>query len=250
MDIWIHPDAASLARSVAREIAAQLAKPSSVLALASGRTPVPVYDELVAMHDRREITFRGATVFALDEYLGRNGADVGSFGAFFADHLFGRVDLPRERAHVPDGRAADPARECRAYEARILAAGGIDLCLLGLGRNGHVAFNEPGPILAAQAHVAEIADQTREGFPPELADVRHGLTMGMATILNARRVILVATGPDKADIVTRALVPVVDPWVPASLLQLHPNAVFALDGAAARDLVGGPEPQRHVVRRP
>ncbi len=250
MDIWIHPDAATLARAVAAEIGAQLeAKPCAVLALASGRTPVPVYEELAQRQQKREITFKDATVFALDEYLGLNAADPGSFGAFFEEHLFGRVDLPRSQAHVPDGRAGDPAHECRAYEARILAAGGIDLCLLGVGKNGHLAFNEPGPVLTAQAHVAEIADETRRGMPEALRDVRYGLTMGMATILNARRVILMATGPDKADIVTRALVPIIDPWVPASLLQLHPDAVMALDAAAARDLVGSAEPRRHEVRR-
>jgi glucosamine-6-phosphate deaminase len=250
MDIWIHPDAAALARAVSAEIAALLkAKPSAVLALASGRTPVPVYEELVRMQARREVSFGQATVFALDEYLGMDASDPRSFRSFFAERLFRHVDLPAERAHVPDGSAADPARECRTFEARILAAGGIDLCLLGVGRNGHLAFNEPGPVLTAQAHVAEIADETRRGMPADLAEVRYGLTMGMATILNARRIILMATGPEKADIVTKALVPVIDPWVPASMLQLHPNAVLALDAAAARDLVGSDEIRLHGVLR-
>lgn len=249
MDIWIHSDAEALARAVAGAIAAQLAaKPASVLALASGKTPVPVYEALVDMYRRGDVSFSQATVFALDEYLGLGPRDPRSFGAFFERELFTRVDLHRERAFVPDGRAPEASHECRTYEARILASGGIDLCLLGIGKNGHLAFNEPGPVLTAQAHLAEIADDTRRGMPAELRDVRHGITMGMATILNARRVLLMATGEAKADIITRALLPVIDPWVPASLLQLHPNATFALDAAAARDFVGSPGSSRHAVR--
>lgn len=249
MDIWIHADAQSLAQAVAGAIASQLAaKPASVLALASGRTPVPVYEALVEMYRRGEVTFREATVFALDEYLGLGPRDPRSFAAFFERELFTRVDLHRERAFVPDGRSPDPTHECRTYEARILAAGGIDLCLLGIGRNGHLAFNEPGPVLTAQAHVAEIADDTRRHMASELQEVRHGVTMGMATILNARRVVLMATGADKADIVTRALLPVIDPYVPASFVQMHPDATFALDAGAARDFVGSPGSARHAVR--
>lgn len=249
MEIRIHPDSRSLAVAVAGEIARQLSeKPASVLALASGKTPVPIYQALVEMYRRGEVSFREATVFALDEYLGLGPRDPRSFAAFFERELFTRVDLHRERAFVPDGRAADPAHECRTYEARILASGGIDLCLLGIGKNGHLAFNEPGPVLTAQAHLAEIAEDTRRSMSPDLQEIRHGITMGMATILNSRRVILVATGEEKADIVTRALLPVIDPWVPASFLQLHPNAALALDAGAARDFIGSPGSARHAVR--
>ena len=249
MEIWIHPEAQALARAVAGAIASQLAsKPASVLALASGRTPVPVYEALVEMYRRGEVSFREATVFALDEYVGLGSRDPRSFGAFFERELFTRVDLHRERAFVPDGRSPEPPHECSQYEARILAAGGIDLCLLGIGKNGHLGFNEPGPVLTAQAHVAEIADETRRAMPSELGQVTHGITMGMGTMLNAQRVILMATGADKADIVTRALLPIIDPWVPASFLQLHPHAVFALDSEAARDFVGSPGLARHAVR--
>jgi glucosamine-6-phosphate deaminase len=249
MDIWIHPDANTLADAVADLIAIQLeSKPASVFALASGNTPVAVYGELATRARDSRVSFREATVFALDEYLGMGAGDPQSFASYFDAHVFGPIGLPATRGFVPDGRAADPAKECRAFEARILAAGGIDFCLLGVGQNGHLAFNEPGPVLTAQAHIAEIADQTRRAMPSVLRDVRYGLTMGMATILNARRVVLMASGPDKADIITKALVPVIDPWVPASFLQLHPNAVMALDSAAARDLAYSSSAARHAVK--
>ena len=249
MDISIHPDTRALGQAVAEAIGALLRrKPDAVLALASGRTPVPVYDALVALHARGEAPFDQARVFALDEYMGIGPDHPDSFAAFFRKHLFTRVALSAANAWVPDGLSADPVHECRAYEARILAAGGIDLCLLGIGTNGHLGFNEPGSILSAQAHVAEISDDTRRKMPKALEAVHYGLTMGMASIMNAREILLLATGEDKAEIVTRSLLPLIDTMVPASLLQLHPNASFAMDGKAARNFVGSPEADRYRIK--
>lgn len=249
MDISIYPDTQSLGQEVAGTIAALLRrKPDAVLALASGRTPEPVYEALVALHAQGKAPFDKARVFALDEYMGVGPDHPDSFAAYFRKQLFTRVDLSPFNCWVPDGASADPVRECRAYEARILAAGGIDLCLLGIGTNGHLAFNEPGPILSAQAHVAEISDDTRRKMPRSLDAIRYGLTMGMASLMNAREILLIATGEAKAEIVTRSLLPLIDTMVPASLLQLHPNARFAMDGQAARNFIGSPEADRYRIQ--
>ncbi|MBM3274720.1 MAG: 6-phosphogluconolactonase, partial [Candidatus Sericytochromatia bacterium] len=147
MDIWIYPDANALADAVADLIAAQLlSRPASVFALASGKTPLAVYDELAVRVREGRTSFHAATVFALDEYLGLGAGDRHSFASYFDTQVFGPINLPATQGFVPDGRAADPAKECRAYEARILAAGGVDFCVLGVGQNGHLAFNEPGPV--------------------------------------------------------------------------------------------------------
>ncbi len=239
MDSYRFPDPETLGEAIAQRIVDRLrARPASVLALASGKTPVPVYDALVRRYRAGEVSFAQATVFALDEYLGVAPDDPLSFAGFFRQHLFSRVDLAPERCFVPDGSAGDPDLECRSYEARILAAGGIDLSVLGIGPNGHIAMNEPGPVLFPATHVEELSRQTRELLPAALSHVRAGLTMGMATLLNAAEVMLLATGAAKAEIVSRAVLPVLDPMVPASFVKLHPRALLAVDAAAGSSLVG------------
>lgn len=239
MDIDRYPDPEALGEAIAGQIASRLAAaPRTVLGLASGKTPIPVYAALARMHRRGEVSFAQATVFALDEYLGVSASHPDSFSAFFQEHLCSRLDLPAERFFIPDGAAGDPVLECRSYDARILAAGGLDFCLLGVGTNGHLAMNEPAPVLASQTHVEELSDDTRALLPPALSHVRFGITMGMGTIFGASELVLIAVGESKAEIVTRALLPVIDPMLPASCLKLHPRATLAVDAEAGAFLVG------------
>lgn len=224
--LHVFPDHEALTRAVAARVLGQLhEKPDSVLALPSGNTPVRLYAHLADAH-RHGQHFERATIFALDEYLGLGADDPRSFAAFFRTHVFGPLGLPGAHTHVLDGRAADPEAACAAYEAAIAKAGGLDLTLLGLGANGHIAFNEPATTLSARTHVTPLS-------PPASAIAPRGLTLGVGTLLSAPRVWLMASGAGKAEAVARMLNGTIDPLCPASLLQAHPSAEVFVDTAAA-----------------
>jgi glucosamine-6-phosphate deaminase len=238
----------STARAVAKALAADIAgavraNPRLVLGLPAGRTPIPVYRELTALNQRGALDFSDVTTFNLDEFAGLAPRDPRSYRAFMRRHLFEHVNLRRARIHVPNGAAPDLERECRRYDRAIRRAGGIDVLILGLGTNGHIGFNEPGRYLHARTHPTRLTHATRRAnaalFAYRLADVpHHGLSMGMATILSARRVVLLATGAAKARGVARMVNGPVTPMLPASFLQLHAAAEVWLDRAAASRLRG------------
>jgi glucosamine-6-phosphate deaminase len=238
--VFSTPDRA--ARALARIVAAALLEnPSLVLGLPTGRTPVPFYRELVALYRAGRVDFSRATTFNLDEFVGVASSDPGSYHAFMDRHLFEHVNLRRARVHFLNGAAADTAAECRRYERLIRRAGGLDLQVLGLGANGHIGFNEPAPALQARTHRTRLRPATRRANAPlfggRLSSVpREALSTGMATILGADRVVLLATGAAKAACVKRMVEGAIATSVPASLLQLHPNAEVWLDRAAARKL--------------
>jgi glucosamine-6-phosphate deaminase len=214
-------------------------KADAVLALPASNTPRPVYAELARRHRARGLSFARATAFALDEYAGVAGDHPASFRRALNDELYRHVDLARERARALDARAADLDGECARYERAIAAAGGLDLCLLGIGGNGHIAFNEPGSPFDSVTRVADLTAQTRAAaagaFAPGAAPDR-ALTVGIATILSARCCVLLAYGAGKADVVARAIRGAPSPALPASALQLHADATFILDAAAASRL--------------
>jgi len=220
-------------------------KPDAVLGLATGGTPVGIYAKLAAAFRRGEVSFARATTFNLDEYVGLPPDHPESYRSYMERHLFRHIDLPQERAHIPDGNAADLERECERYERLLQEAGRIDLMLLGLGHNGHIGFNEPGRQLHSRTHVAVLHPKTREANArffrsPEEVPAR-AVTMGLGGIFKAVTILLVVKGADKADIVHRALTGPLTTECPASLLQLHPDLVVMLDeGAAAR--FGRPAP--------
>jgi glucosamine-6-phosphate deaminase len=231
------------ARAVAREIAAALRrKPSLVLGLPTGRTVVPIYDELVHLHQAGRADFRRARTFNLDEFAGLDRRHPSSFRTFMDRHLFSRINLPRRQALVLNGAARDWSAECLRFERAIHAAGGIDLLLLGLGLNGHIGYNEPASALQARTHRARIAAGTRRASAAQFGRLsqvpREALTMGMGTILGARRIVLVATGARKARVVRDLVAGPVTPRLPASFLQLHSNVEIVLDRAAASGLLG------------
>ena len=244
MQVRVFETADALARVLARHVTRALAaNPTLVLGLPTGRTPIPLYRELVRLHQAGRADFSRATTFNLDEFLGIAEGDPRSYRAYMRTHVLDRVNLSPRRTHVPDGAARDPEVECLRYERALARAGGIDLMILGLGANGHIGFNEPAPALAARTHRVRLRDSTRRAnaalFGNRLSAVpREGLSMGMATILHARRIVLIATGAGKARCVQRMIQGPVTTRVPASFLQLHRHAEVWLDRAAARSLEG------------
>ncbi len=241
----LHPDKQSAAQEIAREIAdliqirSKSGKPT-VLGLATGSTPLPLYAELVRLHREEGLSFRSVITFNLDEYEGLGPNHPQSYRYFMEDRLFRHLDIPAANIHIPDGTAQDPARECADYEASIRAAGGIDLQILGIGRTGHIGFNEPPSAADSRTrrvHLDAVTRQDNSVFFGELSLVPPGaLTMGVATILDARRVALLAFGDAKAEIVARAMKEAPSAGCPATWLQRHPACTFHLDAAAASRL--------------
>lgn len=226
-----------MSRTAADVIADALrAKPACVLGLATGSTPIGLYAQLVEDCARGAISFAKAQTFNLDEYRGLAAEHPQSYRYFMQHHLFDHVDVDAERTHVPDGANADAEAACTGYEAAIEAAGGIDLQLLGLGHNGHIGFNEPCDEFPVATHLVQLTESTITAnsrlfdSPDEVP--REAYTMGIGTIMKARRVLVVASGADKAQIVRDAFFGPVKPQVPASVLQLHPDVTVVLDKEA------------------
>lgn len=242
--VRIFPTADALGAALAEVVANVLAKtPSSVLGLPTGRTPIPLYRHLIDLHRLGRIDFRRATTFNLDEFVGLGQGDAGSYRTFMRKHLFDAVGLSPRRAHFLNGRARDLDKECERYERAIRRAGGIDLQILGLGTNGHIGFNEPARALSARTHRVQLRTATRQAnaslFDHRWTRVpREGLSMGMSTILEARRIVLIATGATKARAVERMIHGPVTTGMPASFLQLHPHADVWVDSDAAARLKG------------
>lgn len=212
--------------------------PRAVLGMATGSTPIGIYEELVKAHRNGLVSFKQATSFNLDEYAGLPADHPESYISYMKKHLFDLVDLPPEQAHIPDGTAPDLEAECRRYDRLLEQAKQIDLQILGIGHNGHIGFNEPDHALNSGTHVVKLKDSTRQAnarFFPSIDDVpTHALTMGVGTILKAKTILLVVRGADKAEIVHRALTGPITTEIPASLLQTHPNLVVLLDAEAGR----------------
>ena len=241
MEIIIQPSAEA-ASIVAARIIAQLVrrKPDAVLGLATGSTPLATYRALVHMHREEGLDFSRVTTFNLDEYVGLPPEHPQSYHAFMEEHLFRHLNIPRERIHIPNGLAADVPAECAAYEAAIVAVGGIDLQLLGIGTDGHIGFNEPSSSLASRTRIKTLTAQTRQDnarFFGSAAEVPlHVITMGVGTIMDARQVLLLAFGERKAPAIAAAVEGPITAMNPASILQMHPVAKCLLDEPAAARL--------------
>jgi glucosamine-6-phosphate deaminase len=237
--VTVFKDERTLARTLAAQIAAALKEtPDLVLGLPTGRTPIRLYHELGALHAHRQADFSQATTFNLDEFLGIGPDHPGSYRAFMEQHLFSRVNVAPARIHMLNGAAPDPDEECARFERAITDAGGIGLQLLGIGTNGHIGFNEPAHELAARTHRVTLKASTRRSnaalFGGDVSEVpAEALSMGMATILQARRIVLIATGKSKARSVALVVNGAITTKVPASFLQLHANVELMLDEAAA-----------------
>ncbi|HET9452524.1 MAG TPA: glucosamine-6-phosphate deaminase [Aggregicoccus sp.] len=214
-------------------------KPSLVLGLPTGRTPLGVYRELVRLHRAGQADFSRARTFNLDEFLGLPPEDPGSFRAYMDRQLFHHVNLAPEAIGFLDGRAEQPEAECARYERALADAGGLDLLLLGLGGNGHLAFNEPAEALQALTHRVKLTRETRVANAPLFGDEPsrvplEALTLGMRAILHSRRALLLAFGEKKAEAVRQLVLGPLSTRLPASLLQLHPAVDVWVDVPAAR----------------
>jgi glucosamine-6-phosphate deaminase len=241
MECIIRPNAQSAADLVARIIAEELrAKPDMVFGLATGRTMESLYDILAKMHKEEGLDFSLCCSFNLDEYVGLPGTDPQSYRYYMDQHLFSRVNIDRRNTHLPDGAAADPDAESRRYDELIAKKGGVDLQLLGIGRTGHIGFNEPLSALKSRTRVKALAPVTMAQNGPLFKDPsrmpRRAITMGIGTILEARRCILLATGAEKADIIAKAIEGPITAMISATALQLHQRCTVVVDEAAGSKL--------------
>lgn len=245
--VTVHASSGAASKAVAAEIAALIrsraaAGKTAVLGLATGSTPQGVYEELVRLHKQEKLSFRNVVTFNLDEYWPMKPEELQSYRRFMNEYLFDHVDITRENTHVPSGTVARERIEaaCRDYENQISAAGGIDIQLLGVGKTGHIGFNEPGSPRDSRTRLITLDRVTRmdaaSDFFGERHVPRHALTMGVGTIMEARRIFLLAFGEHKAAIIRRAVEGEINPSVAASFLQQHPSVQLMLDPAAAAEL--------------
>ncbi len=241
MQVRIFSNAEQVGQAAAVLIASQvMSKPDSVLGLATGSTPIPTYQNLIAMHKAGLLDFSKVVSYNLDEYVGIDPKHPCSYHAFMQENLFDHVNICPENTHVPDGNAEDIDAMAHAYDAAIENAGGIDLQLLGIGHNAHIGFNEPGENFIYDCHKVGLSHSTIDAnkrFFDSIDDVpRYAVSLGIGTIMHARQVLLLATGADKAEAIRRALEEDVSPMWQASILRTHPNVVFMLDEGAASKL--------------
>lgn len=241
MEVVILPGSKQIGSVAADAVEALLRrKPDAVLGLATGASPLPVYDELARRHDDGGLDFSRARGFALDEYVGLEQGHPQSYRQVIRREFTDRVNIAPENVHTPDGLAADIPAACQAYEDAIRTAGGVDLQLLGVGTDGHIGFNEPGSSLASRTRIKSLIEQTRRDnarFFKSIHDVpHHVITQGLGTIMEARHVILIATGAQKAQAVRDFVEGPVAAICAASVLQMHPHVTVLVDEAAASSL--------------
>lgn len=237
MKIYKAKDYKDMSRKAANIISAQvIMKPNCVLGLATGSTPIGTYAQLVEWYNKGDLDFSEVTTVNLDEYKGLPRTNDQSYYYFMHQHLFDRVNIDSERTNVPNGMEPDAEKECGRYEELIRSLGGVDLQLLGLGHNGHIGFNEPGEAFEKETHCVDLTESTIEAnkrFFASADDVpKQAYTMGIKTIMQAKKILIVVNGENKADIVERAFFGPVTPEVPASILQLHNDVTLVGDEAA------------------
>lgn len=247
MKVIIVGDKQAMGKTGAEIIAAGMeAKATFVLGLATGSTPVPVYEELIRMHKQENLDFSTTITFNLDEYVGLEPTHAQSYRCFMNAKLFDHVNIAKNNTHVPDGMAADVDAHCEEFEGMIQDVGGIDCQVLGIGGNGHVGFNEPGSSLASYTREVDLTPETIQAnarFFESAEEVpKQAVTMGIGTILDAEMILIFASGANKAEAVAQALEGPVTAMVPASALQLHPNVIWVLteDAASGLKVLGKP----------
>ena len=237
MKIYMGEDYKGMSRKAANIISAQIIlKPDCVLGLATGSTPIGTYDQLVNWYEKGDLDFSKVVTINLDEYKGLSGDNDQSYRYFMNKNLFDRINIYKENTYVPNGLEADSKKACKEYNDIITKCGGIDMQLLGLGHNGHIGFNEPGGAFEKETHCVNLTKSTIEAnkrfFEKEEDVPRQAYTMGIKSIMQAKKILVVVSGEDKADIVKGAFTGPVTPEVPASVLQLHNDVTLVGDRAA------------------
>ena len=237
MQIYRAKDYEDMSKKAANIIASQVVlKPDCVLGLATGSTPIGAYKNLVEKYEQGDLDFSQVTTVNLDEYKGLPRENDQSYYYFMHDNLFDHVNVKPENTHLPDGTKEDANEECARYEELIRSLGGQDLQLLGLGHNGHIGFNEPDTVFEKTTHCVDLQESTIEAnkrFFASADDVpKQAYTMGIGTIMQAKKILVVVSGEDKADTVAKAFFGPVTPKVPASILQFHKDVILVADEAA------------------
>lgn len=237
MQVIICKDYDEMSRQGARFICSQLIlKPNSVLGLATGSTPIGMYERLGELCAEGEADFSAVTTFNLDEYYPIAPDNDQSYHYYMEHNLFSKINIDRSRTHIPDGNSDNPDEVCRAYDESIEKAGGIDLQILGIGQNGHIGFNEPDNALSTGTHVTDLTESTIQAnsrFFNSIDEVpKKALTMGIATILKSRKIILMANGRAKHEVVRGLLTDKIETQIPATMLKVHPDVVLICDKEA------------------
>ncbi len=214
-----------------------LQKPNSVLGLATGSTPLKPYSQMIELYKKGVVDFSKVTTFNLDEYVNLDVNDKNSYHSFMHENLFDHINIPEENINFLDGNAEDPEEECRRYEEKIKATGGIDIQLLGIGSNGHIAFNEPADCFQRWSHVVTLKESTvkdNSRFFKSIDEVpTQAVTMGIGSIMQAKKILIIAIGENKAKAIKQLIGGNVTPMCPASVLQFHTDVTLMLDKAAA-----------------
>lgn len=235
MNIKQFPTIAEVANYVAQKIADQIIKkPDSVLYLATGQTMIPVYAELVRIYQTSDLSFQKIMVFNLDEYIGLDPGDLNSFHTFMHEHLFDQIDIDHDRIFFTDGSVSNPYTEAEAYLEILQKFGPADLCLLGLGQNGHIGFNEPGSSFDLKTRVVDLTNSTRkanaQSFGGQIDKVpKQAITMGISEIMQSKKILLVATGAHKLGILKKVHDSRSNEKIPATVLRNHNNAELITD---------------------
>ena len=237
MKIYVSDDYKGMSRKAANIVSAQvILNPSCVLGLATGSTPIGMYKQLIDWYNKGDLDFSQVKSVNLDEYVGLAPTHDQSYRYFMQHNLFDHVNIDPANTNVPNGLASDPEAECQRYNQVIRSMGGIDVQVLGMGHNGHIGFNEPGQAFELETHVVDLTERTIEAnarfFASKDEVPKRAITMGIKSIMQARQILVVVSGEDKADIVQKAFFGPVVPEVPASILQMHPDVVLCGDKAA------------------
>ena len=237
MKIYVSEDYKDMSRKAANIVSAHvILNPACVLGLATGSTPIGMYKQLIDWYNKGDLDFSQVKSVNLDEYVGLAPTHDQSYRYFMQTNLFDHVNIDPANTNVPNGLASDPEAECERYNQVIRSMGGIDVQVLGMGHNGHIGFNEPGHAFELETHVVNLTERTIEAnarfFASKDEVPKRAITMGIKSIMQARQILVVVSGEDKAEIVKKAFYGPVVPEVPASILQMHTNVVLCGDKAA------------------
>ena len=241
MKIYVEKDYDTVSKKAAQLVIDQIkAKGDSILGLATGSSPIGMYDYLVKSYESGQITFKDIRTINLDEYRGLTPDNINSYRYFMNEHLFSRVDIDMANTHVPNGVADDPKEECQSYEAMLHSLGYADLQVLGLGENGHIGFNEPGTPFTEETHLVDLTESTIQANSrlfESIDDVpRQAYSMGIQSIMRAKHILLIVSGAAKAEALAQVINGPVTETVPGSVLQTHPDVTVICDQAAAANL--------------